>query len=99
MNRERVLSILKQLEPTLRGYGIDALYLYGSYARDEAQPDSDIDILVDFANGSDDDFSTYMASYRILEESFPDIAIGYGTRDNIVPRYRPHIEQSAVRVF
>lgn len=99
MNRERVLAILKQLEPTLRGYGVDALYLYGSYARDDADADSDIDVLVDFAKGRDGNFSTYMASYRALEESFPDLEIGYGTRENIVPRYRPHIEQSAVRVF
>jgi uncharacterized protein len=99
MTRESVLTILRQLEPRLRSYGVAALYLYGSYARDEAAPDSDINILVDFADGKDNDFSTYMAPYRALEESFPDTEIGYGTRENIVRRYRPHIEQSAVRVF
>lgn len=99
MTRDRVITVLKQLEPRLRGYGVAGLYLYGSYARDAANSTSDLDILVDFADGKDADFSTYMAPYELLEETFPDLEIGYGTRENLVPRYRPHIEQSAVRIF
>ena len=46
MNRATVLATLKQLEPRLRARGVAALYLYGSYARDEARPGSDLDIPV-----------------------------------------------------
>jgi uncharacterized protein len=98
MNRDSVLTTLKQLEPKLRAHGVAALYLYGSYARDEAKPDSDIDVLVEFADGQED-FDRYMDAYLALEQTFPGTEIGYGTRDNIVPLYRPYIEQSALRVF
>ena len=99
MNRASVLATLKQLEPRFRAHGVAALYLYGSYARDEARPDSDIDVLVDFDEGRDKSFSDYMAAYHMLSEEFPGTEIGYGTRENIVPVYRPHIEGSAMRVF
>ena len=46
MNRATVLATLKQLEPRLRARGMAALYLCGSYARDEARPGSDLDIPV-----------------------------------------------------
>jgi predicted nucleotidyltransferase len=51
MNRDAVIARLKSLEPALRDSGIVALYPYGSHARDEARPDSDIDLLVDFERG------------------------------------------------
>ena len=99
MNRATVLATLKQLEPRLRAQGVAALYLYGSRARDEAGPGSDLDILVDFEDGRDGDLRSYMAPYNVLSNEFPGMEIGYGTRENIVPRYLPYIEQSALRVF
>lgn len=101
MNRETVIERLKQLEGPLRRLGVARLYLYGSYSRDEARPDSDIDILVDFAEGDvrERNLDSYLAPYHVLEETFPGTEIGYGTRDNLEPLYRPYIERSAVQVF
>lgn len=99
MNRVDVVTRLKSLEPRLRARGVDALYLYGSYARDEAGPDSDIDILADFAQGQEPNFSSFMGTYHELEDAFPGTEIGFSTRDQLVPIYRPYIEHSAVRVF
>ena len=99
MTRAEVLARLKSLETPLRANGVEALYLYGSYARDEADADSDIDILADFAEGRDADFFDFLAPYEQLEEAFPEISVGFSTRDGLVPLYRPSIETSAVRVF
>ena len=41
-----LLSILRQELSTLLGDRLEAIYLYGSQARGEAQPGSDIDVLV-----------------------------------------------------
>ena len=41
MHRDEVIAKLKQAEPALRGFGVAALYLFGSYARDEAESGSD----------------------------------------------------------
>lgn len=99
MNRSDVIARLKAAEPELRARGVAALYLYGSYARDEARPDSDIDVLVDFAPGSGQGLSGFLAPMEAIEEQFPGTEIGYSTRDSIVPIYLPHIVESAIRVF
>jgi predicted nucleotidyltransferase len=39
-------EIRSRIAPVAEKYGIPAVYLFGSYARDEATDDSDIDILV-----------------------------------------------------
>ncbi len=50
MTRQDVLAILKAHLPELRErYGVGRLALFGSVARDEAHDDSDVDILVEFA--------------------------------------------------
>jgi predicted nucleotidyltransferase len=45
--RERVLRILREQAPTLRARGIASLSLFGSMARAEAGPKSDVDLLIE----------------------------------------------------
>lgn len=49
MRRDEVLARLKALKPWLEAQGITRIRLFGSHARDEARPDSDIDLVADFA--------------------------------------------------
>lgn len=49
MTRAELLIKLRDLKPWLAEQGIVNLRLFGSYARDEAGPDSDVDLLVDLA--------------------------------------------------
>ena len=47
--RRRALTldeIARLVEPVAEGYGVDKIYVFGSYARGEALPDSDVDLLV-----------------------------------------------------
>lgn len=39
-------SIKEQIAPIARKYGVDSIYVFGSYARGEATGDSDVDLLV-----------------------------------------------------
>ena len=49
MNREQLIELLKENKPTLaQRFGVIELALFGSFARDEAASDSDVDILVRF---------------------------------------------------
>src|SRR5271154_786488 len=48
MNRDEVLTASRALEPELRAAGIVRLSLFGSTARNEAQAESDIDLLAVF---------------------------------------------------
>jgi len=49
MTRDELLEKLRDLKPWLAEQGIVNVRLFGSYARDEAGPDSDVDLLVDEA--------------------------------------------------
>lgn len=50
--RERVLHLLREREPELRARGITRLRLFGSVARGEARPDSDVDLIAEIAPGA-----------------------------------------------
>lgn len=45
-------EIRQRIAPVAEKYQLRAVYLFGSYARNEATDDSDIDILVDLAGSS-----------------------------------------------
>jgi len=48
-NRQDILALLKKHLPELhREFGVKTLGVFGSFARDEAKPDSDLDLLVEF---------------------------------------------------
>ncbi len=49
MKRDRVLSIVNAHQAELHDLGVKSLEIFGSVARDEARPDSDVDFLVEFA--------------------------------------------------
>ncbi|WP_438751969.1 nucleotidyltransferase family protein [Pararhizobium sp. O133] len=78
MDRRDVIVRLKAAEPAIRARGVAALYLYGSYARDNAQPDSDIDILVEFEVDRGSGLQGFMAPYRVLEDHFPGMTLVMG---------------------
>ncbi len=48
MTRQDVLDTIAIDSANLRSMGVKSLGLFGSYARDEAEPGSDIDLLVEF---------------------------------------------------
>jgi uncharacterized protein with HEPN domain/predicted nucleotidyltransferase len=48
MRREHAIRILREHEHDIRAKGVTRLALFGSTARDQARPDSDVDLLVDY---------------------------------------------------
>ena len=49
MGRDEVIHTLRQHMPEMRGFGVSRLAVFGSLARGEERPDSDVDILVEFS--------------------------------------------------
>ena len=53
MTREEIIAKLKAMEPDLRARGITRIQMFGSRARGDERPDSDLDLLVDVASDAD----------------------------------------------
>lgn len=69
LSQDQVLAALEEHKEALRSFGVVKLSLFGSYARDEQTPDSDLDLLVEFAQGRGL-FDDYVSAKRLLEEVF-----------------------------
>lgn len=91
-SREEILSTLAQNREIIRGYGVSRLALFGSAARGEAKPGSDLDFVVDFEKKS---FDSYMDLKSFLEQLF-GCAVDLVLADAIKPRLRPIILSEAV---
>jgi predicted nucleotidyltransferase len=98
MRRDDVIAKLKETEPVLRGFGVAALYLFGSHARDEASPDSDVDVFVDVAPGAAFGLRPYMGAFETLKQAAGE-NVDYGTRKGLHPLLRADIEREAIRIF
>jgi predicted nucleotidyltransferase len=100
MRRDEAIAKLKTTEAALREFGVAALYLFGSHARDEAQIDSDVDVFVDPRPDGSFGLLPFMDAYETLQKAFGQgVEIGYSTRDGLSPYIREDVEREAVRIF
>lgn len=96
MSRDQVVAIVGKHGPQLRSdHGVRSLSLFGSVARDEAKPDSDVDLLVEF-----DRPTGYFGLLRLQQflESLLGMPVDLGTPASLRPSMRRNIEQELLRV-
>lgn len=79
MRREEALAVLRSLEQKLRAQGLAHLYLFGSVARDDATPLSDVDVAFDLLPGAT--FDAFDQG-RILM----DLSEAFGTSVDLIER-------------
>lgn len=98
MDRIDAINRLRDSADAVRTLGATSLYLFGSTVRDEARPDSDLDLFIDYDPGSR--FNAFdLVGIKLLLEDRLGTAIDITTRDSLHPRLRDRIEASALRVF
>ena len=98
MKKTEAISRLKPLERRLRERGIQALYLFGSTARDEAGEASDLDLLYEYDPSRN--FSLFDQAGAMLELSDElGAKVDLISRTGLRPRLRARIEGEMVRVF
>jgi predicted nucleotidyltransferase len=95
MKREEVLSLLGAHREDFVGLGVRSLRLFGSAARNEAHPGSDVDLLVDFTTSPT--FRQYMKLRNFLEDLL-GAKVDLVTESGLRPRVRPAVERDAIRV-
>ncbi|MBN1436554.1 MAG: nucleotidyltransferase family protein [Sedimentisphaerales bacterium] len=89
LTKELILQSLQGSLEKLQSFGISTIGLFGSFAREQAGPDSDIDILAEF----DTDKKTYdnfIEACFFLEELF-DRKIELVTPESLSPYIKQHV--------
>ena len=96
--RERTVAELRAIEPELRRQGVVGLRLYGSLARGEATPTSDVDLLLTPA--PDRLFSLLdMSSVRLLVTERLERQAAVMVEDDVSPEFRARIAGDLVTVY
>ncbi len=96
MNREQLLELLRGNKPTLaQRFGVIELALFGSFARDEADGDSDVDILVRFETLPR--WRQYFDTQLFLEDLLGR-SVDMATFQELREEIRPFVEKEIVDV-
>ena len=95
MDRDGVIDRLRRSEGDLRRLGVKSLRLFGSVARGEATPGSDVDLLVAFDGPPT--FSGFM-DLKIFIEDLLGVRVDLVTETGLREGVRPHVEREAIRV-
>jgi len=92
MRISEILLMLEAHKDKLVEMGVKSLAIFGSAARDEARPDSDVDVLVEFQGPAT--FNGYMDLKFFLEDLLGR-PVDLVTRKSIRPRLKEQIESEA----
>jgi predicted nucleotidyltransferase len=95
VRKEEVIQRLASHRQELVRFGVKSLAVFGSVARDEARPTSDVDLLVEFEGQAT--FDQYMDLKFYLEQLL-GCQMDLVTRKALKPRLRPVVEEEALYV-
>src|SRR5277367_2271766 len=98
MNSEHVIAMLRTHAPELRHRGVRHAALFGSLARGEAKPASDIDILIELEPEARIGLFGYVAITQYLADLFP-VLVDVANRSTLKPQIRPSAERDAMHDF
>ena len=98
MTRDEALARLRPCESDLRLRGITALYLFGSVARGDNRPESDIDLACDIEEDYPVGLFAFSGIQSLLEQRI-QATIDLVPRRSLRPRIRPFVEADMIKVF
>ena|SRR5215208_1760514 len=95
MRRDEALQLLKEHRAELEAMGVTSLALFGSVARDEAGPESDVDVIIDVRRP----FGLFdLARVHLRLEEIFGCKVDVATEGGMHQRYRERIEPDLVYV-
>lgn len=98
MTRDRAFDLLKAHEAELRRLGVARAALFGSVARNEARPDSDVDVLVDLDPAASLTIYDFVGIRQYLADAF-QASVDLVSRGGLSRHVRSDVERDAVYAF
>ncbi len=93
-----IIAKLREIEPAIKAQGVTRLAVFGSRARGDARPDSDLDILIDATSrGEAPPFDLFNVQHMI--EDATGVPTQISMREMLKPRMAERIADDLVEVF
>ena len=93
-SRSDIIELIEQNRSAIKNFGVRELGLFGSFAREEQQLSSDVDILVELERET---FKDYMGLLSFLQTTF-DRKVDLVMKDTIKPLIRDRILKETIYV-
>lgn len=94
MRRDEAIARIREHMADLEQFDVRSIALFGSVARDQATPDSDVDVLVDFGRAT---FDGYMGLKLYLEDIL-GTPVDVATISSLRPWLRQRVLDEAINV-
>jgi predicted nucleotidyltransferase len=94
---DAVLARISEIAPELRANGVTRLALFGSRARGDARPDSDLDVLIETSQMQPPPFD-YFKVLRLIEQA-TGLQVQISQRKLLKPRIAERIADDLIEVF
>ena len=96
LKRDDVLRLLNTYKSSFKEFKVKSLSIFGSVARDEANAESDVDLLVEFEQTVG--LFTFVRLQQYLE-TILGCKVDLGTPDSLKENLREVVLQEAIRAF
>ena len=98
MDSREAIAILNGHRAELQRRGVAHAAVFGSTARKQNRPDSDLDLLVDIDPAAELGVYQYVALTRFISGLFP-VVVDVANRATLQPHVRPSAERDAIYAF
>jgi len=95
MSKDEMIAKLKAQQIRIKSFGVKSLAIFGSVARNEAKPESDLDLLVEFAEKIT--FDRYM-DLKIYLEDYLGMKVDLVSQKMLKPQIRTSVLAEAIDV-
>jgi len=95
LKKAEIIELLRKHMPEIkRKYPVKSLALFGSYAREEGSPKSDVDILVEFSEPVGIEYVDLILELESIQSKPVDLVI----KRNLYPKVVPFVERDMIAI-